>query len=129
MGKKPQKTKEVWAAIAEASTTIDEQQPQTSRKRGRPRKIVVKEESSEEQKEADSIGNNNNTREDSMEKEEKNEETCMVRKEEEIQVPKGVVSCRSSRARRKSKPTKIDQKRDLMRNRLGPGTLKSSKSV
>lgn len=109
MGKKPQKTKEVWAAIAEASTTIDEQQqPQTSRKRGRPRKIVVKMETSEEQREADSIGNN--TREDSMEKEEKNEETeketCMVKKEDEIEVPKGVVSCRSSRARRKSKPTK-----------------------
>ncbi|CAK8569621.1 unnamed protein product [Lathyrus sativus] len=103
MGKKPQKTKEVWAAIAEASTTIDDeqqqQQPQTSRKRGRPRKIVVKMESSEEPKE-----------EDSMEKQETKGsseiETCMLRKEEETEVPKGVVSYRTSRARRKSKPTK-----------------------
>jgi len=110
MGKKPQKTKEIWAAIAEASSTIDEhqEQPQPTRKRGRPRKIVVKMESSEEKAVSQEEG--------SMKKEEGTKtssevEACMVRKEEggeEIQlVPKGVsVSCRSSRARRKSKPVK-----------------------
>ncbi|RHN77463.1 putative AT hook, DNA-binding protein [Medicago truncatula] len=105
MGKKPQKTKEVWAAIAEASSTIDEQQPQPTRKRGRPRKIVVKMESSEEKAEENKEEGTKTSSE---------VEACMVRKEEggeqEIQlVPKGVsvsVSCRSSRARRKSKPIK-----------------------
>ncbi|CAK7349292.1 unnamed protein product [Dovyalis caffra] len=45
--KKPQKTKELSVAIAEASITGDEtqQQPQTPRKRGRPRKIIEKIES------------------------------------------------------------------------------------
>jgi len=104
MGKKPQKTKEVWAAIAEASSTIDEQeqQPQPTRKRGRPRKIVVKMESSEEKAVS---------QQEQEEGTKTSSEACMVRKEEggeEIQlVPKGVsVSCRSSRARRKSKPIK-----------------------
>lgn len=47
--KKPQKTKELSVAIAEASSTGDpettQQQPQTPRKRGRPRKIIEKIES------------------------------------------------------------------------------------
>lgn len=113
MGKKPQKTKEIWAAIAEASSATDEnqEQPQPTRKRGRPRKIVVKMESSEEK-----AASQQQEEEGSMKKEEGTKtssevEACMVRKEEvgeEIQlVPKGVsVSCRSSRARRKSKPIK-----------------------
>lgn len=51
--KKPQKTKELSVAIAEASSTGDEtQQPQTPRKRGRPRKIIDKTES-DEKKEVD----------------------------------------------------------------------------
>ncbi|KAB5569880.1 hypothetical protein DKX38_003673 [Salix brachista] len=46
--KKPQKTKELSVAIAEASSTGDpetRQQSQTPRKRGRPRKIIEKSES------------------------------------------------------------------------------------
>ncbi|KAL9360482.1 hypothetical protein Peur_048605 [Populus x canadensis] len=45
--KRPQKTKELSVAIAEASAIEDEtrQQPQTPRKRGRPRKIIEKIES------------------------------------------------------------------------------------
>ena len=46
--KKPQKTKELSVAIAEASSTGDletRQQSQTPRKRGRPRKIIEKGES------------------------------------------------------------------------------------
>ncbi|XP_011011281.1 PREDICTED: uncharacterized protein LOC105115908 [Populus euphratica] len=45
--KRPQKTKELSVAIAEASAIEDEtrQEPQTPRKRGRPRKIIEKIES------------------------------------------------------------------------------------
>lgn len=123
MGKKPQKTKEVWAAIAEAATTIDDEQQQQShsnlqlqpqqvqvtRKRGRPRKIIdVKIESSEEEKpvlkEQPSEAESN--------KEEKQEDgiTCMrvsTKQDEgvsEVPKEKGVPS--RSRARRKSIPRK-----------------------
>lgn len=53
--KKPQKTKALSVAIAEASSTGDETlqqpQPQTPRKRGRPRKIIEKPESHDKKEE------------------------------------------------------------------------------
>ncbi|TKY57720.1 hypothetical protein E2542_SST14772 [Spatholobus suberectus] len=116
--KKPQKTKELSVAIAEASSTIDEkeqQQPQAPRKRGRPRKIIVKMESEEgkaqvmEQR-GGSIAIAAQGTESSMEKGTTNEEegassACMrVANQEEMQLPKGEPS--RSRARRKSKPRK-----------------------
>ncbi|KAG6787514.1 hypothetical protein POTOM_009155 [Populus tomentosa] len=58
--KKPQKTKELSVAIAEASSTGDpettQQQPQTPRKRGRPRKIIEKSESAVEKEESTAEG-------------------------------------------------------------------------
>ncbi|KAJ1388409.1 hypothetical protein SESBI_39145 [Sesbania bispinosa] len=116
MGKKPQKTKEVSVAIAEASSTVDEagqQLPQATatRKRGRPRKIIVKMES-EGEKAAQG------TTESSMEKGTVNKEeeqhevegassvacTTITEQQQEMQLPKGEPS--RSRARRKSKPRK-----------------------
>uniref|UniRef100_A0A2C9U0T1 Uncharacterized protein n=1 Tax=Manihot esculenta TaxID=3983 RepID=A0A2C9U0T1_MANES len=84
MGKKrPQKTKELSVAIAEASSRGDEtqrpQQPQTPRKRGRPRKIIEKTES-EEKKEGGAqpseeltIGNQSQTAKISQEEEKQQE--------------------------------------------------------
>ncbi|XP_020213610.1 uncharacterized protein LOC109797869 [Cajanus cajan] len=111
--KKPQQTKELSVAIAEASSTIDEkgqeeqQEPQEEalaqahapRKRGRPRKLIAKMER-EEEKEQGGI-------EISMEKGTTKEvevasSTCM--RVEEMQLPK--VEPSRSRARRKSKPRK-----------------------
>ncbi|KAI4336886.1 hypothetical protein L6164_015363 [Bauhinia variegata] len=130
--KKPQKTKELTVAIAEASSTGDEtkpQQSQTPRKRGRPRKIVKNPETEEgkeliQQSEAE--GTDSSLKKGkTMEKEEEEEEhgrqqdetkqvgssaPCMrlLTKEEgsskERQLPKGQPS--RSRARRKSKPRK-----------------------
>ncbi|KAK7321755.1 hypothetical protein VNO77_32665 [Canavalia gladiata] len=117
--KKPQKTKELSVAIAEASSTIDEmgqqeQQPQAPRKRGRPRKIIVKMESEEEKAQGiEQRGGSIATQgtESSMEKGTTNDEegassACNLRitNQEEMQLPKGEPS--RSRARRKSKPRK-----------------------
>lgn len=134
MGKKPQKTKELSVAIAEASSSaIDvtepqQQQPppqpqQAPRKRGRPRKIIVKMESGGEEKKAQPIEQEaasivaQGMEISSMEKGKGNEEeqhegssqACMSAIQqggvsEEMQLPKGVPS--RSRARRKSKPRK-----------------------
>ncbi|KAJ8762156.1 hypothetical protein K2173_007309 [Erythroxylum novogranatense] len=60
--KKPQKTKELSVAIAEASSTGDEtkqQHPETPRKRGRPRKMVEKIETEVKKKEPTSAGESN----------------------------------------------------------------------
>ncbi|KAF3971518.1 hypothetical protein ACB098_01G045400 [Castanea mollissima] len=130
--KKPQKTKELSVAIAEASITGDEgqQQPlsQTPRKRGRPRKIIPesqdKKEDEEESvaKEAEDTTNESQSKKVKTGEEEEEEQQQKLKgegssasmglgasKKEEGQAGKREVLPKEpprSRARRKSKPRK-----------------------
>ncbi|KAJ4701926.1 FK506-binding protein 4-like [Melia azedarach] len=123
--KKPQKTKELSVAIAEASTTGEEtQQQQTPRKRGRPRKIVEKTEGEEKKEEAvpaeaqapeEVVSESQSKRVKTSEEEEQEQEvkqraslTSMegTKKGEGQSVVERELPPRRSRARRKSKPRK-----------------------
>ncbi|GMY28430.1 FK506-binding protein 4-like [Fagus crenata] len=119
--KKPQKTKELSVAIAEASVTGDETQqaqPQTPRKRGRPRKIIEKPESQDKQEEAEDTSNETQSKkvktgeQDQQQlKGEGSSASMGVTNKEEDQSEKREVLLpkeppRTSRARRKSKPRK-----------------------
>lgn len=125
--KKPQKTKELSVAIAEASstgTTYDDttQQPQiqTPRKRGRPRKITKKTETSKEEikLEEGAEGRAEEVSESSWKKGKTSSEVCVKEHHHHQQQQEGSSACtqsskdpkgepsRSSRARRKSKPRK-----------------------
>ncbi|WCJ35172.1 hypothetical protein M5689_016438 [Euphorbia peplus] len=103
MGKKrPQKTKELSVAIAEASSAAggDETHQQTPRKRGRPRKIIIQEiqENKQEIQEQE--------QEKATEIQSRNKEEDEVENKKDLEEALPAPAPRRSSRRRKSKPRK-----------------------